>query len=78
MSNIATVLVDQTTWHPTGIHMPHGAPKNILTAGLPDWTLLFVEYSGEDELNLIRKALFKAEMKIVHVTESRMYFEEAA
>ena len=83
MSNTATVIVGKN-WHPTEIRMPHGGPKTVFTAALPDWTLLYVEYIGQDELDLIRKALYKAEMKIVRVTRERdvivgrVYFEEAA
>jgi hypothetical protein len=75
MSNGATVIVDKK-WHPAAIRMPHGGKKTIFTAGLADWGLFYVDYGSREELDLIRKALYKAELTIMRVTEARVYFEE--
>jgi len=51
--------------------------KQVMTLALPDWGLLYVSHSGQQEMEKIRRAISRDEdLKIVMVTSERVYFTE--
>jgi len=51
-----------------------GKPVRVVL--LPDWTLLYVEFTSKEEMQTLRRALMREEdVRLVKVTEKRIYFE---
>jgi len=52
-----------------------GKPVRVVL--LPDWTLLYVEFTSKEEMQTLRRALVREEdVRLVKVTEKRIYFEQ--
>ena len=66
--------------HPTTDKIVGVHGKTVRVVLFPDWILNYVEFETTEEKDALRKALmkleFEEELKIVKVTDKRIYFEE--
>lgn len=49
--------------------------RNVKATNLPDWHLSYVEFSP-GQMAEYRRALMRAHVRIVQVTDERIYFEQ--
>lgn len=49
---------------------------DVKDLNLPDWNLSYIEFP-QGQMIEYRRALMKANVRLVHVTDMRIYFEEA-
>ena len=66
--------------HPTTDKIVGVHGKTVRVVVLPDWLINYVEFDTKEEKEALRKTLmgleFEEELKILRITDQRIYFEE--